>query len=65
MTIYQKALADRAPEMSALHMETLAYAVGSKLNGMPPEFFDEIAALARRMGTERLAQFHAGDTFPA
>lgn len=48
MTIYQKALAQRAPELNALHMETLAFAVGSTLNGMPKEFFDEIAALARR-----------------
>lgn len=61
MTIYQKALADRAPELNALHMETLALAVGSTLNGMPKEFFDEIAALARRMGPERLADFHAGE----
>ena len=59
MTIYQKALAKRAPEMNALHMETLAYDVGSTLNGMPPEFFDEIAAIARRMGAKRLAEIHA------
>jgi len=59
MTIYQKALAKRAPELNALHMETLAYQVGSTLNGMPKEFFDEIALLARRMGADRLAQVHA------
>lgn len=59
MSFYQKALAERAPELNALHMETLAYACGSTLNGMPPEFFDEIAALARKMGPDRLAQFHA------
>lgn len=58
MTIYQVALAKRAPEMNALHMETLAYQFGSTLNGMPKEFFDEIAELARRMGAERLAQIH-------
>lgn len=58
MTIYQKALAKRAPEMNALHMETLAYMVGSTLNGMPPEFFDEIADMARKMGAERLAEYH-------
>jgi hypothetical protein len=62
MTIYQQALAKRAPELNALHMETLAYQVGSTLNGMPPEFFDEIAVLARRMGPERLAQIHASET---
>lgn len=62
MTIYRQALAKRAPELNALHMETLAFAIGSTLNGMPPEFFDEIAALARQMGPERLAEFHAGET---
>lgn len=61
MTVYQDSLAKRAPELNALHMETLAYAVGSTLNGMPAAFFDEIAALARRMGPERLAQFHCGE----
>jgi len=59
MTFYQQALANRAPELKALHMETLAYSAGSTLNGMPPTFFDEIADLARKMGPERLAQFHA------
>lgn len=59
MTVYQKALAKRAPEMNALHMETLAYQVGSTLNGMPKEFFDEVAEMARRMGADRLAQIHA------
>jgi len=58
MTYYQKALAKRAPEMNALHMETLAYAAGSTLNGMPPEFFDEIAALARDWGSAKLEAFH-------
>lgn len=61
MTVYQKLLASRAPELNALHMETLAFDVGSTLNGMPAEFFDEIAALARKMGADRLAQFHAGE----
>ena len=58
LTVYQAALAKRAPEMNALHMETLAYSVGSTLNGMPPEFFDEIAAVARAMGPARLAEWH-------
>lgn len=58
MTIYQKALKKRAPEMNALHMETLAYEVGSTLNGMPKEFFDEIADMARRMDADRLAEIH-------
>lgn len=61
MTIYKKPLSDRAPEMDAEHMLSLAYAVGSTLNGMPKEFFDEIADLARKMGPERLAQWHAGE----
>lgn len=61
MTIYQKALAERAPEMNPLHMETLAYSIGSTLNGMPPEFFDEIADMARKMGPERLAEWHEGE----
>lgn len=58
MTIYQKLLAERAPELNALHMETLAYSVGSTLNGMPKAFFDEIADLARSMGPEKLAAWH-------
>lgn len=58
MTIYQQALAERAPELNALHMETLAYSIGSTLNGMPPEFFDEVAALARQMGAARLSDWH-------
>lgn len=58
MTPYQAALAKRAPELSPLHMETLAYMVGSTLNGMPPEFFDEIAEMARQMGPKRLAEWH-------
>lgn len=62
MTIYQRSLAARAPEMNPLHMETLAYAIGSTLNGMPPEFFDEVAALARKMGAEKLAKFHERET---
>ena len=61
MTIYQETLAKRAPELNALHMESLAFAIGSTLNGMPPEFFDEIAALARKMGPDRLAEFHDGE----
>jgi hypothetical protein len=59
VSIYQKILSERAPELDALHMETLAYQVGSTLNGMPKEFFDEIALLARRMGADRLAQIYA------
>ena len=59
MTFYQEALSRRAPELDPLHMETVAYAVGSTLNGMPPEFFDEIAALCRKMGPDRLAKIHA------
>jgi len=62
-TIYQKLLAERAPEMDPLHMETLAYQVGSTLNGMPKEFFDDIAAMARRMGAVRLAQINAEGVF--
>lgn len=59
MTPYQAALAKRAPELDPLHMETLAYAIGSTLNGMPPEFFDEVADMARTMGADKLANFHA------
>ncbi len=64
MTIYQQALHERAPELNALHMETLAVAVGSTLNGMPPAFFDEIAGLAREMGPQRLAEFHQMEVIP-
>lgn len=65
LTFYQKALHKRAPEMNALHMETLAYAVGSTLNGMPPAFFDDIAAMAQRIGAEKLAAFHQRQTVAA
>lgn len=61
MTVYQRILHSEAPELDALHMETLAYALGSTLNGLPREFFAEIAALARRMGPEKLAAFHQGE----
>jgi len=62
MTIYQQALASRAPEMNALHMESLAYCIGSTLNGMPAEFFDEIAAMAQRMGPDRLRALHEAES---
>lgn len=55
----QSAFAERAPELDAEHVTSLAYAVGSTLNGMPAAFFDEIAALARQMGPQKLADFHA------
>ena len=59
MTKYQSLLAKRAPEMNPAHMESLAFAVGSTLDDMPKEFFDEVAMLARQMGPGRLAQIHA------
>ena len=59
MTVWQETMAKRAPELNPLHMESLAFAIGSTLNGMPSEFFDEVAALARQMGPEKLAEFHA------
>lgn len=58
MTVYQKTLQKLAPEMNPLHMESLAYMVGSTLNGMPMAFFEEIADHARRMGAGRLAEIH-------
>ena len=61
-TPYQIALAKRAPELNALHMETLAYSIGSTLNGMPKEFFDEVAMMARRWGPDRLRKWHIGET---
>ena len=61
----QTALTKRAPELDALHMETLAYSLGSTLNGMPAAFFDEVVALARKMGAKRLAEFHRSETVPA
>lgn len=62
MSPYEKALAKRAPELNPTHMETLAYLVGSTLADMPPEFFDEIAKMAREMGPQRLAEWHAYET---
>ena len=61
MNAYQKMLADLAPDMNPLHMETLAIAIGSTLNGMPHAFFADVAKLARQMGAERLAEFHAAE----
>lgn len=58
---YQHILAERAPELDPLHMETLAYSVGSTLNGMPGAFFDEIVKIARQMGPERLKAWHMGE----
>jgi hypothetical protein len=58
MTTYQKTLHELAPEMNALHMESLAYMVGSTLNGMPREFFVEIAQHARDIGADKLAIIH-------
>jgi len=55
---YQKILAKRAPELDPIHMETLAIDVGSILEGMPAAFFDEIVAIARRMGPDRLREWH-------
>lgn len=60
MQIYKQALTEHAPEMDAEHMLSLAYAIGSTLNGMDDKFFREVALLARRMGPERLAEVHAG-----
>lgn len=61
-TPYQQALAKRAPELNALHMETLAYSIGSTLNGMPKEFFDDVAQLARSWGADRIAKWHDDHT---
>ena len=61
----QDAMVRRAPELNALHMETLAYSIGSTLSNMPPAFFDEVAAIARKMGPERLAQWHQGEVLAA
>jgi len=64
-TIYQKALVERAPELNALHMETLAYSIGSTLNGMPKAFFDEVVVIARSWGADRLASWHNDHTVAA
>jgi len=58
MTYWQETMADLAPELNPLHLEALAFAIGSTLDGMPTEFFDDVAALARRMGPEKLAALH-------
>jgi hypothetical protein len=57
LTVYQRILAEFS-DLNPLHLETLAYAVGSTLNGMPREFFRDIADLGEKMGAERLAEFH-------
>jgi len=38
---------------------------GSTLNGMPKEFFDEIASIARQMGPDRLKAIHDGEVVSA
>lgn len=58
MSYYQGVFKDLAPELDPLHVETLAYSIGSTLNGMPIEFFDHVVKLARQMGPARLAQWH-------
>ena len=60
---HQRTLAKLAPEMDPAHMETLAIAVGSSLDGLPISFFREIADLARQMGAVRLAEFQARMAF--
>jgi hypothetical protein len=59
MTKIQKKMAKMAPNMNAAHMETLAIMVGSSLDGMPDEFFADIAAHASGMGPDRLAEIVA------
>lgn len=58
MTYYQEILSKIALDLNALHLETLAYDIGSTLNGMPREFFEEVAVIGRQMGAERLEQRH-------
>lgn len=60
MTTYEAALHRHAPELNPTHLESLALGLHSTLNHLPDEAFREIAELARRMGPERLAEFHRG-----
>ena len=60
MTCYEAILHRYAPELNATHMESLALGLYSTLNGLPDEVFRDIADIARRMGPERLADFHRG-----
>lgn len=45
-------------EMNHEHVETLAIAVLSTLEGLPEEAFWDIVKLAESMGDKRLAEFH-------
>ena len=58
MTPHQATFARLAPELNPAHVENLAIMAGSTLDGMPREFFATIAALARKMGAERLQEWH-------
>lgn len=58
MTPYEQALAERAPELDPVHMETLAYSMSRTLNGQPASFFDAVARKARQMGPAKLAAWH-------
>jgi len=62
MKTYEQLLREYAPELNATHMETLALSIGSTLNGMPNEFFRDIAKLARQYGAEWLAGHHRAMT---
>ena len=58
MTCYESILHRYAPELNAANMESLAFGLYLTLNGLPEEAFRDIADIARRMGPERLADFH-------
>ena len=58
MTVYEGIFA-KISQMNPTHLETLAVAVLSTLDGLPMRAFQEIADLAQEHGAEWLAEFHA------
>ena len=58
MTPHQATFARLAPELNPAHVENLAIIAGYTLDGMPREFFTAIVSLARKMGAERLQEWH-------
>ena len=58
MTCYKAILHRHPPQLNATHTELLALALDLTLNGLPGDAFCGIADIARRMGPDRLADFH-------
>jgi hypothetical protein len=59
MSHYARYFRELAPDLDGNHVETLAIAIHSTLNGLDRAAFVAVVDLARRMGPARLADYHA------